>query len=209
MRRPLAKPIGFIIFLVIPMIVFANMAHADPLVTMTSSSAHCYVGQELKLKILITDEDTINRVGWDGRILYDPDYFSFQDISAKDLNPVESAFAFNTPDPGRIIVINYNMQLNTMSGQGVIAEAVFIPRRVGYSVIELQNFTFSDSTASRIPVILDPGLALSIEEQNPADMDGDNDIDGTDLSLFAKAYEEGNPPVHLDFFADNFPQQAE
>ncbi|MCP4114325.1 MAG: hypothetical protein GY737_02775 [Desulfobacteraceae bacterium] len=204
MKKALGKTIESILALVVVIIVSANMAYADPLVTMACESANGWVGQEFKLKIMITDEDIVNTAGWDGRIIYDPDYFSFQAVSAGDLTPAENTFAFNTPEPGKVIMINYSTQLKTISGQGIIAEVLFIPRLVGDSVIELQNFTFSDSTASPIPATLDSGLVLSIKERPTADLDGDNDIDGIDLSLFAKAYEEGNPPVSLAFLAENY-----
>ncbi len=181
----------------------AKLSSAEPIIAMALDSINPHVGQEIMIRVIINGEDIANAVGWNGCLLFESDLLSFQGAIEGAFNPVESIFVFNSLEPGKVILINYNMLLNTINGQGTIAEVTLIPSRSGTSSITLSNFTFSDPVAENIPVTLGPELEIQIES-NPADLDGDDDVDGSDLHMFITSYQAGVNTISVETFAQNY-----
>ena len=196
------KSLKFAFIFIISVIVVFNVssAKADPIVAIDPGTSNPLVGEEFEINVIIDGEDIVNMSGWDGRVLFTPEDLSFQGAAAGDFNPEEGMFFCSNLEPGKVVMIDYNMFQNTVTGQGVIAVVTFVPRRSGSTSLEPFNFTFTDPDATSIPVTLGAGVGITINP-NPADLDFDDDVDGSDLAVFAEAYQAGTNPIPLLIFA--------
>ena len=192
------------VFIFSVFVVFnGSLANADPTVAIDPGASNPLVGEEFEINVVITGEDIINCSGWDGRVLFVPEDLSFQGAGAGDFNPEGGMFVCSNPEPGKVTMIDYNMFGNTVTGQGVIAVVTFVPRRSGSTSLEPFNFTFTDPDATSIPVTLGASVEITIDP-NPADLDFDDDVDGSDLAVFAEAYQAGTNPIPPETFAQHF-----
>ncbi len=127
----------FIIFSTIFVFSVSNIsvAKANPIVAINPSSAEVTVGEEFSLEIIITGEDIVDMAAWNGTLIFDPGILSLQNATIGGFASPNAIFIFNEPTPGELIMLEFQLGNDPVSGQGSIAVIDFKALKPGHTLI--------------------------------------------------------------------------